>query len=600
MTELTKGIDENKATVAPEPRRQAGLSEDWLAFCLGLLIFVLSLGVFQGGDLLGWGAKLGVWIDPSTALSVVSPAYAPEKGAVVKVEGQKVTIKKSDGKESTLVAPGDVSKLKPGDTYEKAGVSGFMSVVLTFFALLVLMAIAAVALRADVLRFLIGFSLVFWISCLCYFAGHYAYIAATKVDLAKFKIPWALSLSGEFGFIIALVAGLIIGNFFPGFSGWLKEAARPELYIKTAIVIMGATLGLKAAESFSLATNIMFRGFCAIVEAYLIYWALTYYIARRFFKFSREWSAPLASGISICGVSAAIATGGAIRARPIVPIMVSSLVVIFVAIEMIILPFVAQFYLWAEPLVAGAWMGLAVKSDGGAIASGAITDALIRAKALDMTGVRYAEGWITMTATTVKMFIDIFIGIWAFLLAIIWCTKIEAQEGQKVRAIEIWHRFPKFVIGYGLTFLILLVICWPASKALAPADKQITEFKQQVSTLEKQSSATTDAGQKATVQENIAGLQKQIAGISSSVAEPRKTMSVARLATDEGNVFRVVFFLLTFFTIGLVSNFKKLMEEGIGKLAAVYVVCLFGFIIWIGLFISWLFFGGVMPPIITS
>ena len=86
----------------------------------------------------------------------------------------------------------------------------------------------------------------------------------------------------------------------------------------------------------------MFRGFCAIVEAYLIYWAVVYYIARKYFKFSREWAAPLASGISICGVSAAIATGGAIRARPIVPIMVSSLVVIFVAVEMVILPFCRQ------------------------------------------------------------------------------------------------------------------------------------------------------------------------------------------------------------------------------------------------------------------
>ena len=151
-----------------------------------------------------------------------------------------------------------------------------------------------------------------------------------------------MSLSGEFGFIIALIVGLIIGNFFQGFAGLMKDAARPELYIKTAIVIMGSALGLKAAESFSLATNIMFRDFCAIVEAYLIYWALTYYIARKYFKFSREWAAPLASGISICGVSAAIATGGAIRARPIVPIMVSSLVVIFVAIEMIILPFAAR------------------------------------------------------------------------------------------------------------------------------------------------------------------------------------------------------------------------------------------------------------------
>ena len=64
-----------------------------------------------------------------------------------------------------------------------------------------------------------------------------------------------------------------------------------------------------------------------------------------------------------------------------------------------------------------------------------------------MTGVMYAEGWITMTATTVKMFIDIFVGIWAFVLAIISCTKIECHPGKRLRAIEIWHRFPKFVIG---------------------------------------------------------------------------------------------------------------------------------------------------------
>ena len=106
-----------------------------------------------------------------------------------------------------------------------------------------------------------------------------------------------------------------------------SEMTKHNLY-----VIMGAGLGIKAAESFGLASNIMFRGFCAIVEAYLIYWAVVYYISRKYFKFSREWSAPLASGISICGVSASIATGGAIRARPIVPIMVSSLVVIFVAV----------------------------------------------------------------------------------------------------------------------------------------------------------------------------------------------------------------------------------------------------------------------------
>ena len=448
------------------------ISEDWLALILGLIIFGLSLGSFQGMDLLGWGAKAGVWIDPGKAITTISAKYQTVKGEITKIDGQKLTLKNKDGKESTITVEGDVSKLQVGQQYEKKGMSPIMSVALTYLFALAIMTLGAVALGANVPKFMFGFTLAFWLSYLCWFMGHFAYIAATKDQVAKFGIPWSMSMSGEFGFIIALILGLIIGNFFPGLANLMKEAARPELYIKTGIVIMGAGLGIKAAESFGLASNIMFRGFCAIVEAYLIYWAVVYYIARKYFKFSREWSAPLASGISICGVSAAIATGGAIRARPIVPIMVSSLVVIFVAVEMVILPFLAKYFLWTEPLVAGAWMGLAVKSDGGAIASGAITDALIRAQAMDMAGINYAEGWITMTATTVKMFIDIFIGVWAFLLAYIWCAKIDVKPGQKVDAAEIWHRFPKFVIGYVLTFVILVVMCWPSAKVMGPAEKE--------------------------------------------------------------------------------------------------------------------------------
>lgn len=63
----------------------------------------------------------------------------------------------------------------------------------------------------------------------------------------------------------------------------------------------------------------------------------------------------------------------------------------------------------------------------------------------------------------------------------------------------------------------------------------------------------------------------------------------------EANGFRGIFFTMTFFSIGVASNVRKLWQEGIGRLAAVYVVCLFGFIIWIGLAISWLFFHGVKP-----
>jgi uncharacterized membrane protein YadS len=283
----------------------------------------------------------------------------------------------------------------------------------------------------------------------------------------------------------------------------------------------------------------MFRGLCAIVEAYLIYWALVYFVARKYFHFSREWSVPLASGISICGVSAAIATGSAIRARPVVPIMVSSLVVIFAVVELMLLPFLAQQFLYQEPLVAGAWMGLAVKTDGAAVASGAIADSLILAKAFAAQGVRYQPGWIMAVTTTVKVFIDIFICVWACLLAWIWAAKIDCRPGDRVRAGEIWRRFPKFILGYVATFAVIVAV-----GLLVPS-----------------------------------------------------LMAKTATAMGHANIFRGIFFLMTFFTIGVVSNFRKLWEEGIGRLAVVYVLCLFGFIIWIGLAISWLFFQGVKPPL---
>src|ERR1043166_5141669 len=110
----------------------------------------------------------------------------------------------------------------------------------------------------------------------------------------------------------------------------------------------------------------------------------------------------------------------------------------------------------------GAWMALSVKTDGAAVASGSITESLILAKAA-AAGIKYQPGWILGTAATVKVFIDIFIGVWAFGLAYIWTKHIEPRAGDTVRVSEIWDRFPKFVIGYVLTFLIILLVALTAS-----------------------------------------------------------------------------------------------------------------------------------------
>jgi uncharacterized membrane protein YadS len=531
--------------------RKPRISEDWLALWTGLAVCLLSLGVFLGADLLGFGAKVGTWTDLSKAVTPVAASF----------------------------------KWMPA----------WLAVVSTYLFLGLVVGVANWLLGGAPRRFIVAFTLVFGITFACWLLGNQANIAATTpAEFSKFGIRWSLRLTGEAGFVLALLAGLVIGNFFPRFAGLLQESLKPELFVKAAIVIMGAGVGIKALENSSLAWGIMFRGFCAIVEAYLIYWAVIYFIARKYFGFSREWAAPLASGISICGVSAAIATGGAIRARPMVPIMVSSLVVVFAVVELLLLPLLAQSFLWKEPLVAGAWMGLAVKTDGAATAAGAITDALILAKAAGH-GIAYEKDWILNTATTIKVFIDIFIGIWAFVLAYVWANHVEKRAGDKVRAAEIWQRFPKFILGYVLTFglFLSLGLAFPAlvkSETTVPLTREVKL-------------TDPDTGEvrleKVPVMNEISRVDPAT-GRPALVAVPATRKEIkpgpAKCSTDEANVFRVLFFCLTFFTIGVLSDFRKLWEEGIGRLAAVYAVGLFGFIIWFGLILSWVFFGGVHPP----
>jgi uncharacterized membrane protein YadS len=474
-------------------------SEDWWAVWLGCFVFLLGLGPIFNLDLLGWVVKTPVWIDFAKSAAPISAGFK--------------------------------------------GMSGLVSSVLTFLFMLIITTIGVIGMGGKVKKFIIGFTIIYWITFFCLLAGNNAYIAATPNKQAAFKITWSLGL-GEMGFIIAMVVGLIIGNFIPPLANFLEEAAKPEWFIKTGIVILGAAIGIKTVEAAGLAGTVIFRGICAVVEAYLIYWPVVYFISRKWFKFTPEWAAPLASGISICGVSAAIATGGAIRARPVVPVVLSAVIIVFVAVELLILPPLASSLLYHEPMVAGAWMGLAVKSDGGAVASGQLVDTLILNKAAIALGVKWEKGWMLMAATTTKVFIDVFIGVWAFLLAVIWCVfQIDSREaacaGDRVSAIEIWNRFPKFVIGFTFTLLALLLI-----GLLAPG-----------------------------------------------------AVKAAKEGAGHANHLRTLFFALCFFSIGMVTNVRKLWAEGMGRIVWVYAVALFGFILWVGLFISWLFYHGITPPL---
>lgn len=476
-------------------------SEDWWAVWLGLFIFALGAGKIWGLDLLGWVAKFGVWIDPSSAVAANSKGFS--------------------------------------------WLGGAGAVIATYLFTLIVTSVGAYFMGTKVKKFALGFTVIYWITIITNILGNYAYLAAAPNKREAFHIGWSLSL-GELGFVFALLTGLIIGNFFPTVTKFLSDAAKPEWYIKTGIVILGMNIGIQTISAMNLASTVILRGMCAVVEAYLIYWPIVYFIARKFFKFTPEWAAPMASGISICGVAAAIATGSAIKARQIIPTILASVIIVFVAVELLILPFAAAYFLADEPMVAGSWLGLVVKSDGGAVASGAIADTLIRNSALQQFGVNYQEGWILMATTTSKVFIDVFIGVWSFILAIIWSiyhlnTPGSAKDSSaKVSKREIWDRFPKFIIGFVASLVVIF----------------------------------------------IAGY-----------ANP-DIVSNAKAGAGQANLLRAIFFGLCFFSIGLVTNIRKLWNAGLGRVIGVYAIALVGFIIWVGLIISYIFYHGIVPPTI--
>ena len=166
LTELKAPPSNEVAKIA-----QTRVTEDWLAVYIGLFVFVLSLALLFGIDLLGWAVTTSVWTTPSKALAPASKHYA--------------------------------------------SLPVVLSLIGTYVFLLIILLVGAKALRADLKRFAVGFTAVFTVSYFCWFLGSWAYIAATPDKRPVLKIPWSLSLTNESGFIIALLAGLIVGNFLP-------------------------------------------------------------------------------------------------------------------------------------------------------------------------------------------------------------------------------------------------------------------------------------------------------------------------------------------------------------------------------------------------
>ena len=153
-----------------------------------------------------------------------------------------------------------------------------------------------------------------------------------------------------------------------------------------------------------------------------------------------------------------------------------------------------------------------------------------------------------MAATTSKVFIDVFIGVWSFILAIVWFIyhlndprAAAVQGGGKVSKGEIWARFPKFIIGFVASLVVIFIAGW---------------------------------------------------------AQP-DIVAAAKAGAGQANLLRGIFFGLCFFSIGLVTNVRKLWKAGLGRVIGVYAVALVGFIFMVRRRLVTLVMRGAAPPLLS-
>ena len=309
---------------------------------------------------------------------------------------------------------------------------------------LALFGIAASALGYRLRAFLPSFAGVYLLSVVIITIGQWA-------SAAKYNLEPPL---------VALVLGLIIANLNlvpPS----LEAGFRVEFYIKTGIVLLGATLPLNL---------IAWAGPLAILQASIISiitFLTIYFVARRL-GLDHHLAAVLGVGGSVCGVSAAIAVSGAVGARKEVAPIAITLVILWAIVMIFVLPLVARA-LGLPAGVAGAWIGSSEFADAAGIAA-AQTYAGFAGNVPGIDG----TGDQAVTAFTLMKVIgrDVWIGVWAFVLAFISITRWEENTlGQKPKAADIWARFPKFVLGFLVASIIVSIVA--SGHAFADYNKTI-------------------------------------------------------------------------------------------------------------------------------
>ena len=244
-----------------------------------------------------------------------------------------------------------------------------------------------------------------------------------KIDMVKYY--------GFEAVFFSVIFGLIIRNVFH-VPEWLKPAIQGEFFIKIGVVCLGATV---------LFSDVMKSGAAGLIQAVMvvsIVWFFGYLLARKL-KVERATAMTLASGCSICGVSACITAAGVAGTDKKQLSYIISLVLIIVVPMIYLMPWLGKMIVplltdnaAIQSEIIGAWIGGTIDTTSGVGASS------------EMAG-EVAQ----KTAIVVKATQNVLIGVVAFFIALYLSSRSEDGKGMSRPSFGIvWEKFPKFILGF--------------------------------------------------------------------------------------------------------------------------------------------------------
>ena len=489
-------------------------SEDWWAVWLGCALLLATL-------LLTW---LGAPADSRENLTQVrtlqseladleaqrsSAAGADRKALTARMKEVDETLQKA--RSGVYVNPLKPWLAKPGGwkanplaAFWPKGKNGLPGLAGAFVVLLISFAIGNAGLGRNVFRFIPGF-------CIIFLLATFAYLLAGQAVVKQYNLEYALW---------ALIVGLLISNT-AGTPAFLKPACQTEFYIKTGLVILGAEVLM--AQLFALGLP----GICIAWIVTPVVLISTYLFGQYVLRIpSRSLNMVISADMSVCGVSAAIATAAACKAKKEELSLAIRMSVSFPVIMMLVMPAIIDA-VGMNAVLGGAWLGGTIDSTGAVAAAGG----LLGEVALKV-------------AATIKMIQNILIGVTAFCVATYWTLVVEKDSsGQRPDVMEIWYRFPKFVIGFIAASIVFSLIA-----------------------------ASGSSGE----------------------------LLVNAVTGGASKTLRGWMFCLAFVSIGLETNFRQLSQQLAGGKPLMLYVCGQSLNLCLTLWMAWLMFEKVFPNVTES